>query len=215
MAFLDGDAEAANGMAAATPLDWIGNDDDESLVAAALEGDEAAFSALYERWSGPVRRFARARLQDLDDADDVVQDVFVTVLRSLPAFRRDSRFSTWLFGIAFYACGSRLRSRRRRPTEPLTVLDLDARNALPLAGEGRLDAVRALRRCAEALERSATPMQRQVFQLSELEGRRTLDVARQLGRDPKTVRAHLCRVRRVLRDALPRDATAPSFRFSA
>jgi RNA polymerase sigma-70 factor (ECF subfamily) len=202
-------------MAAATVFDGTWIESDETLVAQALAGDEGAFTSLYGRWSGPVRRFARARLDDPDDADDVVQDVFIAVLRSLPTFRRESRFSTWLFGIAFRCCSNRLRRRRRRPTDPLSVLDLDARYAQQPVGERRLDAVRALQRCSDALERSATPAQRQVFRLSELEGHQAREIARRIGRDPKTVRAHLCRVRRVLRGALPRDAGGPSASFSA
>lgn len=199
-------------MAAATPLEGIWNESDESLVARVLAGDEEAFTVLYDRWSGRVWRFARTRLSDGDDADDVVQDVFLTVLRTLPAFRGQSRFSTWLFGIAFHVCGNVLRRRQRRGAEPLTALDADLRFAVQPAAESRLDAARALRRCSEALEQAATPAQRQIFQLSEFEGHGTLEVARRLGRDPKTVRAHLSRARRVLRSALPRPVRERSAR---
>src|SRR5260370_29808259 len=47
------------------------------------------------------------------DAEDLLQDVLVRVLQSLPSFRREARFKTWLFGIATHVCLDLLRARRR------------------------------------------------------------------------------------------------------
>jgi RNA polymerase sigma-70 factor (ECF subfamily) len=176
--------------------------DDEALVARAVAGDEAAFGALYERWSSRVLRFACARLGDRDEAQDVVQEVFVAVLRCLPAYRGTSRFGTWLFGVAFHVVCRAQRRRRRTAWEPLAEVAERATSGAT-SGERRLDALRALERCATTLHERASRCQREIFRLSYGESRSATEVAQQLQRRPETVRAQLSRTRRTLLESVP------------
>ena len=85
-------------------------DPDASLVSAARGGDVRAFDALVYRYQGHLTQFVRARLDSAIEADDVAQEVFVAAWRELPRFRGQSRFKTWLFGIAVNHCAE---ARRR------------------------------------------------------------------------------------------------------
>jgi RNA polymerase sigma-70 factor (ECF subfamily) len=91
-------------------------------LSAAREGDADAAEAIYRRYSPAVFRLAASLLNDLEDADEVMQDTFVYGLRNLGHYDpRRSAFQTWLFTIAI----SRCRNKRRRkwlPTISLTWL---------------------------------------------------------------------------------------------
>jgi RNA polymerase sigma-70 factor (ECF subfamily) len=185
--------------AAAVGVAGIG---DEVLVERAAVGDQAAFAALYQRWSLRVRRFALARLGDPDEADDVVQEVFVALLRCLPAYQGRSRFGTWLLGIAHHVICRSLRRARRSVRVPLAEIEETAPCALA-SGERQLDALRALRSLAEILERHGSHTQRESFRLAYLENRPIAEVSSRLRRRPETVRAQLCRARRTLLESTP------------
>ena len=81
---------------------------DELLVDRFLGGDRAAFDTLVRRYQDPVYRFVTWSTDD-DDADDVAQDVFVEVYRSLATWRRRSTFRTWLYGVARNVCRRHVR----------------------------------------------------------------------------------------------------------
>lgn len=83
------------------------------LVERALLGDEAAFGELVEPLRKPLFSYIYRMVTLRQDAEDLLQDVLVRVLQSLPSFRGEARFKTWLFGIATHACMDHLRSKKR------------------------------------------------------------------------------------------------------
>jgi RNA polymerase sigma-70 factor (ECF subfamily) len=88
---------------------------DQALVALALDGDRAAFGRLVLRRQGVVRaRLRRLTGGDLAWADDLAQETFLTAWMKLGQFRREARFGTWLFKIAYTTF---LQSARRRRIE--------------------------------------------------------------------------------------------------
>lgn len=88
---------------------------DELLAIRCQLGEPAAFDALVDRWHAPLCAYT-ARLIGADDATaDVVQDVWLRVLRGLPALRDPARFAPWLFGIARRTVMDRLRRRYAEP----------------------------------------------------------------------------------------------------
>ena len=89
-----------------------GERDDAALVAAALRGDNAAFSALMGRHKGSLYRFIRRYVGDADEALDLVQETFVSCWSKLDAFDRARPFPVWLRRIALNKC--RDWSRRRK-----------------------------------------------------------------------------------------------------
>ncbi|MGE3343490.1 MAG: RNA polymerase sigma factor [Vicinamibacterales bacterium] len=75
------------------------NDSDDTLLDLALAGNEDAFVVLVERYQTPLLRFARGFVRQASQAEDVVQDAWMGVLRGLERFERRSSFKTWLFRI--------------------------------------------------------------------------------------------------------------------
>src|SRR4029434_7362937 len=86
---------------------------DESLVAAALEGDDDAFTELVRRHQRRVFAAAARFARDDHQLDDIAQEVFVRVFRNLGKFRGDAPFEHWLARITVSACYYFLRKGRR------------------------------------------------------------------------------------------------------
>lgn len=97
--------------------------DDETavLIRRCLQGEEAAFAALYDAHSGMVYRLSYSLLQNQEDAEEVLQDSFEYAFRRLSLFdSRKSSFKTWLYRITI----SRCRNKRRRKWLPTFSLQL-------------------------------------------------------------------------------------------
>lgn len=82
----------------------IENTSDADLVASCLEGDQVAWEELVNRYSRLIYSIAFKSGLNADDAADVVQNVFVTVLRKLESLRERDRFSSWLITTARREC---------------------------------------------------------------------------------------------------------------
>jgi RNA polymerase sigma-70 factor (ECF subfamily) len=85
----------------------------DAELEALKQGDEAAFEALINRYHGPMIRLAMAYVQDRGMAEDVVQETWLTCLRSLSKFEGRSSLKTWLFGILINVARSRRRKESR------------------------------------------------------------------------------------------------------
>jgi RNA polymerase sigma-70 factor (ECF subfamily) len=83
------------------------------LVALARTGDQGAFTELVEPFRRPLFAYVYRMVTLRQDAEDLLQDVLVRVLQSLPTFRGEARFKTWLFGIATHVCMDHLRAKKR------------------------------------------------------------------------------------------------------
>lgn len=88
---------------------------DEELAARATTGSDDHFAALVQRYSAPVYRIAYGVTGDSREAEDVAQETFVKLHRSLPQFQKDRAFRPWLFTIAVNTARSALRKRGSRP----------------------------------------------------------------------------------------------------
>ncbi|GAB4486681.1 MAG: sigma-70 family RNA polymerase sigma factor [Thermodesulfovibrionales bacterium] len=87
-------------------------DDDIQLVGRFRSGDESAFDALLERYQRRVYATAYRMTNDLEEAKDVTQKVFLNVYQGLPGFRQDASFKTWLYQICVNVCLNQVRQRR-------------------------------------------------------------------------------------------------------
>jgi RNA polymerase sigma-70 factor (ECF subfamily) len=87
---------------------------DKEIIGKVISGNIPAFSAIVSRYQTPVYSLAIRVLRNEEDAEEVASDVFLKVFRSLDTFRMDSKFSTWLFAIAYNSAISRLRKRKSR-----------------------------------------------------------------------------------------------------
>lgn len=85
--------------------------------------DDLAFNVIFERYNDKVKRLALKLLRDPYEAEDVVQDVFIIVLKNARSFRSESKFSTWLYSISLNSIRGRLRKNRRESNYITTVND--------------------------------------------------------------------------------------------
>lgn len=96
-----------------TSVDHV--DDPDALIAArAAAGDMGAFDALVAQYTGRVFAVAFRMLGDRAEAEDLCQEVFVTLHKALPGFRGDSRLSTWIYRITKNRCLNRIKFLKRR-----------------------------------------------------------------------------------------------------
>lgn len=93
--------------------------DDESLLKALQEGDERAFSDLVDGWSGMMLRLALSHVESRAVAEEVVQEAWLTAIRSLDRYQRRSSLRTWVLGIVVNLARSRARAERRSVAMPL------------------------------------------------------------------------------------------------
>ena len=98
---------------------------DEELVALAAKGEPDAFDQLVSRWERQIYFLAYRMLGREEDARDVTQEAFLSAFRGLKGFKRQSKFSSWLYRIALNLCRDWLRRARRasavRPSEDLDL----------------------------------------------------------------------------------------------
>lgn len=87
---------------------------EEQLVARLKRQDEAAFNELVELYQGRIFRLVFRMLGDRAEAEDLAQEVFVTVFKSIHGFRGDSKLSTWLYRVATNHCKNRIKYLGRR-----------------------------------------------------------------------------------------------------
>lgn len=89
-------------------------DDDFSLIKRFIDGEEEIFDELVRRHKEKVRNIVYLTLNDRDAVDDIAQDVFITVYRSLKNFRFESQFTTWLYRVTVNKCKDHLRRKSIR-----------------------------------------------------------------------------------------------------
>lgn len=170
------------------------------LVASAAKGSHGAFDILHARYRQRVLRFARARLRDPDEAEDVVQEVFLEAYRSLSSYRGEGSFWSWLAGITHHRICSRARVRHawmERLDEP-EALRAAARRSTWRA-ETWLDARRALQRCNQFVRSGLPRTQQRMVYLRYAENRSIGSIAGALDRSRGAVKVGLHRSRRKLR----------------
>jgi RNA polymerase sigma-70 factor (ECF subfamily) len=82
-----------------------------SWVSASQRGDAIAFNRLVLKWERAVYNIALRMLQDREEAAEATQEVFLLAFKNIRRFRRDSKFSTWLYRIALNHCITRAKQR--------------------------------------------------------------------------------------------------------
>lgn len=91
--------------------------DEKALIAALQAGDNAAYQTLVETHIGRMLAVARRMLGNEEDANDAVQDAFLSAFKAIDRFEGNAQLGTWLHRIAVNASLMKLRSRKRRNNE--------------------------------------------------------------------------------------------------
>ena len=103
----------------------LGRASDEDLMRRTQQGDKAAFSILYERYSASVLSYLYRMLGNLEDVESIGQEVFLRAFRFAPTYRYPQKFSTWLFTITRNLAINQSRRRKRSPIRNITELNLE------------------------------------------------------------------------------------------
>jgi len=191
--------------------------DEQAMRARLAAGDERAFAELVETFGPPLRAVALRILPREEDAEDALQDAWISAWRHLDRFDGHSRLSTWLYRITVNAALMRRRAMRRRPAIGLEQAfgagDRDERSvALPAADQPPVDApARAAERRAILLDAIARlpDAYRTVVALRDLAELDTRQTARRLGLREAAIKTRLHRARRALRALLAPEHAAP------
>jgi RNA polymerase sigma-70 factor (ECF subfamily) len=183
-------------LAEAPPRRVIAEPQDGDLVAMALQGHSDAFATLVERYDRAVYHLAYRTLHDVEEARDATQEAFFKAFRSLRTFRPGSKFSTWIFAIAYHACCDRLNRRKHFSGDELP--ERADTSPGPEHQVIALDEASRLRVAIDALPEKY----RTVITLFHLQGRQYEEIAAVLGLPMGTVKTHLFRAKEQLRRLL-------------
>jgi RNA polymerase sigma-70 factor (ECF subfamily) len=175
---------------------------DAELVSEILAGSVAHFDLLYRAYFPRVYRFALKRLRDPAEAEDVTQEVFMTVFSVLASYRGNSSLLVWIFGITRNTVNRRFRRVKRR------MESIDGDSARQISAETAtidrvVDARRMLDRCESIIERDLTPVQRRIFHLKHLRRQSIRSIAAALGKSEDAIKANLYRMRRAIAEGAP------------
>lgn len=177
-------------------------DCDQELVDRILAGSREHFDLLYSIYFPRVYGFALKRLGDPNEAEDVTQEVFLTLINALASFEGRSSLLVWIFGVARNKLNRRFRSQRPRLESLEESRAFDVRGS-ETAIDDAVDARRALKRIQSVIANDLTPLQRRVFHLKHVRHQTIRDIAHALGRSEDAIKANLYRVRRAITAATP------------
>jgi RNA polymerase sigma-70 factor (ECF subfamily) len=182
--------------------DLLRDDPDLDLVPAAAGGDLDAFEALVRRYQSRIIGLARSYTRNTADAEDLAQEVFVRLYRSLGQFRGESLFRTWLYRIALNLARSHHARRDRQQAVWGDSGAADGESFDPAAEAPTVEATLVRR---EAIERALAELPedlREVVMLRDVHGLDYREIAQATGAPMGTVESRIFRARQRLRVAL-------------
>ena len=186
-------------------------DEDADAVLRCQRGETDAFEVLVERHQKRMLNIAYRMLGDYEEACDVAQEAFLSAYRSIRSFRRQAKFSTWLYGIVLNHSKNRLKQiagRSRHETrsidDPVELKSGSVSRQVADCGESAADELekreveKAVQRCIDALEGEY----REVLVLRDIQGFSYEEIGVMLNLPEGTVKSRLFRARAVLKDRL-------------
>lgn len=188
--------------------------DDEELVRRVYDGNPDSFATLMRRYNRRLYRVTRGILRDEAEAEDVVQQAYVSAYEHLDQFSFAAKFSTWLTKIALHEALARKRKRGR--LEEMEMED-DTQIAMQDISQNPEDAAstQEVRLLVERAIDTLPDAYRSVVMLRDIEGLSTADAAECLELTEETVRVRLHRARGMIRDDLySRALGAEAFGFA-
>jgi len=181
---------------------------EQALVDRIRSGDNTAFQELVEGYKKKIYYIAYDITGNHHDAEDVSQEVFIKVFRSLKTFRRDAKMSSWLYQIAVNASIDFLRKKSSKPTILMDNLErADIQESLPGSGihaenpELSVEALMIQKHISEALQK-VSPKERSVFVMRHYNDLKMKEIAEILNISQGTVKALFFRAIKKLRKEL-------------
>jgi RNA polymerase sigma-70 factor (ECF subfamily) len=183
---------------------------DRSMASRIAAGDAAAFEGMMRQYNRRLYRLARATLRDRTEAEDALQDAYISAYRSMGSFRGEASLGTWLSRLVLNECFARMRRTARRENVASMVsaghhvesihMIVDEADS-PDSAAARLQIRDLLERKVDELPDSY----RTVFVLRSVEELSVDETAETLGIPEETVRSRHFRAKNLLRDSLARE----------
>lgn len=179
------------------------------IIAGSRAGDRHALNELVKRYQPAVLRVC-VSLIGSRDVDDLVQDIFIKILRRLNTFEGRSALFTWIYEITVNQCRDELRRRKRRSWFSLQALPADIAERIAVEEEPVSAQIEAneLRDNLRGELNKLAPKYRELVVLRDLEGLGYDEIATISGIDEKLVKSRLYQARQVLAAKMKRYAEA-------
>jgi RNA polymerase sigma-70 factor (ECF subfamily) len=184
-------------MTRALTMDGLSLPEADAIIARARQGDPVALEALYRAYSTPVYRLARRICRTTEDAEDVLQETFFEVCRSIRNYRGEGSIWGWIRTVASSKALMRLRRNKYRDTDDL---DDELAPARPASTALRMDLEAALERLSDT--------SRAVVWLHDVEGYTHEEIAQQMGKTVSFSKSQLARAHARLRGWLGEEVLA-------
>lgn len=159
-------------------------------------GDVAAFDAIYNKYCRKLHGFVWMYLKQEEDAEEIVQEVFIRIWESKAKIDLSAPFESFLFTIAYNATMSLLRKRIREAKSRAYLKSLQQGPGEQVSDEIHF---RELDRQVQTLLQKLTPRQKEIYLLSREEGLSHKEIAQKLGISESTVNNHLVAVIKYLK----------------
>ena len=172
---------------------------DQQLVALLKEGDQQAFSEIYVRYGESLAGFAASKLYNLDDARDILQDMFVKLWENRAQIHITSTLQSYLFTIIRHRIIDKVRKNVTR--EEYAAMLQSLRSVFEPAADQQLEA-KQLRQNIETSLCELPPRVKEIYKLSRDEGLGNREIAEKLGLSEQTVKNQLTVALKHLRKVL-------------
>lgn len=176
---------------------------DDKLVERIRAGESRLYAIIMRRYNQRLYRCARSIVRDEVEAEDVVQQAYVSAYQSLDRYRGGSKLGTWLARITINEALGRIRRNRR--LQPLPESPVSEEAALHAVTHGDPESGASRGEIAELLEETIDELPesyRVVVVMRDVDGMSTAETAEALDMSPENVRVRLHRARGLLRQAL-------------
>lgn len=185
---------------------------EDELVEAIRNADHDAFNRLYDRYFRRIYNFSFARLRNHADTEEVVQETFIAVFKSIEAYRGESLLVSWIYGIARNTVNNHLRKNKTQQ-QRLEQARLDLVRAPVSLAACSPEEHLGLQRCTDAIQKQLDAVgdwQAQVFVMRHIQNMSIAEIADETSRSSDSVRSSLYRVKRLLVEAVDPGSTRSS-----
>ncbi|MDL2276805.1 RNA polymerase sigma factor [Breznakia sp. OttesenSCG-928-G09] len=186
---------------------------DTKYIKQLKEGDESAFNKVFDFYKDSIYFFALSYVKNRADAEEVVQEVFIQVLKSIHTLKKLDSFGSWLHKIAYYMAISIQRSKGNQHIQLNEEYDIENMVVEKEGPDKMLSKNEMVERVREEIEKMPPKLTR-IAQLRYFEDYSTREIAEIVDIPEGTVKSRLNKIRRMMKPILETNGISPSKYFS-